>query len=74
MQYSTSEAEALGLCAKRFTWTPWAAVAAIPIRKKVQAFYEALRAKGKPAKLAPIAITRKLIIILNGMLRDKSAF
>jgi transposase len=33
-----------------------------------------LRAKGKPAKLALIAIARKLIIALNAMVRDKVAF
>jgi len=33
-------------------------------------FYQRLRAAGKPAKLALIAVARKLLVILNAMLRD----
>jgi transposase len=29
-----------------------------------------LRAKGKPAKPAPTAVARKLLVLLNAMLRD----
>jgi transposase len=37
-------------------------------------FYQRLRAAGKPAKLALIAVARKLLIILNAMLRDRKIF
>lgn len=34
-------------------------------------FYQRLRAKGKPAKVAVIAVARKLLTILNAMMRDQ---
>jgi transposase len=37
-------------------------------------FYQRLRAAGKPAKLALIAVARKLLTILNAMLRDRKIF
>jgi transposase len=36
--------------------------------------YLRLRAAGKPAKVALIAIARKLLITANAVLRDKTAF
>jgi transposase len=51
-----------------------AAVAATRSTSRFKIIYENLRAKGKPAKLALTAIARKLIVILNTMLRDQSAF
>lgn len=36
----------------------------------LKAFYQKLRAAGKPAKVALIAVARKLLILLNAMLRD----
>jgi transposase len=33
-------------------------------------FYQRLRAAGKPAKLALTAVARKLLVLLNAMLRD----
>jgi transposase len=36
--------------------------------------YQSLRAAGKPAKLALIALARKLLITLNAMIRDNRAF
>jgi transposase len=33
-------------------------------------FYQQLRARGKPAKLALTAVARKLLVLLNAMLRD----
>jgi transposase len=36
----------------------------------LRAFYERLRARGKPAKVALVACMRKLLTILNAMLRD----
>jgi transposase len=46
------------------------AVAAIRHNSAMQAFYERLRAAGKPAKLALTAVMRKLVITANAMLRD----
>jgi transposase len=37
-------------------------------------FYQRLRTAGKPAKLALIAVARKLLIILNAMLRDQKPY
>jgi len=36
--------------------------------------YQSLRAAGKPAKLALIAVARKLLVTLNAMIRDNRAF
>lgn len=36
----------------------------------IRPFYERLRAKGKPSKVAQVACMRKLLTILNAMLRD----
>jgi len=51
-----------------------AAVAAIRTKSRFAATYAALRAAGKPAKLALIAVARKLLIALNAMVRDNHAF
>jgi transposase len=40
----------------------------------MKAFYEKLRSAGKPAKLALIAVARKLLTILNAMLRDRTTY
>jgi transposase len=40
----------------------------------LKAFYQKLRAAGKPAKLALIAVARKLLTILNAMLRDRKIY
>jgi transposase len=37
-------------------------------------FYQKLRAAGKPAKLALIAVARKLLTVLNAMLRDRKIY
>lgn len=37
-------------------------------------FYDRLVAAGKPPKLALIAVARKLLVTLNAMIRDKTAF
>jgi transposase len=39
----------------------------------IAAFYQRLRAAGKPKKLALIACARKLLVILNAMVRDQRA-
>jgi transposase len=36
----------------------------------IRPFYERLRAAGKPAKVAQVACMRKLLTILNAMIRD----
>jgi transposase len=38
----------------------------------IKAFYERLRAAGKPAKVALTACMRKLLTILNAMLKAKT--
>ena len=47
------------LCGRR--WNP-----------QLRAFYDRLRAAGKPPKVALIACARKLLTILNAMLRDNT--
>jgi transposase len=51
-----------------------AAVAAARSHDRFRVIYHHLRAAGKPAKLALIAIARKLLVIANAILRDKVAF
>jgi transposase len=38
--------------------------------QRFKAKYDALRASGKPAKLAITAIMRKLIVLANALIRD----
>jgi transposase len=40
----------------------------------LKSFYQKLRVAGKPAKLALIAVARKLLTILNAMLRDRKIY
>lgn len=47
-----------------------AALSAIRFNPEIRAFYKALRARGKPQRVAHIAAARKIIVILNAMLRD----
>ena len=51
-----------------------AAVAATRGQSRFAKTYQALRTKEKPAKLALIAVARKLLITLNAMIRDNRAF
>jgi transposase len=51
-----------------------AALSAARYNPRLNAFYRRLIASGKPAKLALIALARKLLIIANAVLRDKTAF
>ena len=46
------------------------AMAAVRFNPTLRAFYQRLRAAGKPANLALIAVARKLLTILNAILRD----
>lgn len=50
------------------------AVSAIRGDNRFAAFYRRLRAAGKPAKLALIAVARKLLIALNAMVRDNLSY
>jgi transposase len=52
-----------------------AAVAAVRGRNPaIAGFYERLRTAGKPAKLALTACVRKLVVILNAVLRTNTAW
>lgn len=51
-----------------------AAVTAVRSASRFKRLYEEMRRKGKPAKLALIAIARRIIVTLNAMMRDKTAF
>jgi len=51
-----------------------AALNAIRPNGSFRAFYQRLRTAGKPAKLALIAVARKLLTVLNAMLRDRKPF
>jgi transposase len=50
------------------------ALSAIRSNAAIKPFYERLIAKGKKAKVALTAVMRKILITLNAMLRDKTAF
>lgn len=47
-----------------------AALTAVRYHPALKAFYERLRAKGKPTKVALIAAERKLLTIMNAVVRD----
>ncbi len=47
-----------------------ATLAAIRCNPIIKAFAERLRAKGKKAKVVIVACMRKLIILINAMIRD----
>ena len=51
-----------------------AAVSAACSRTRLGAFCTALRARGKPPKLAFVALARKLLGVLNAVLRDQTPF
>lgn len=46
------------------------ALAAITFNEPLKAFYEGLLARGKPKKVALVAVMRKLLVALNAMARD----
>lgn len=48
-----------------------AALVAVRWQAQIKAFYEQLRARGKPAKVALVACMRKLLVILNARRRDE---
>jgi transposase len=51
-----------------------AALNAVRRDRTMKAFYQKLRTVGKPAKLALIAVARKLLTTLNAMLRDRKTY
>jgi transposase len=51
-----------------------AAVTAARSSTRLGAFVKALRQAGKPAKLALIALARKILVILNAIVRDNTSF
>ena len=50
-----------------------AALSALRHHPALKAAYRALRAKGKPAKVAIVAIARKLLVMLNAKLKEHYA-
>lgn len=51
-----------------------AAVSASRTKSRFGDLYRAMRERGKPAKVALIAVARKLLITLNAMIRDNSSY
>jgi transposase len=51
-----------------------AAISAIRSNTRFGRFYRRLREAGKAAKLAIIAVARKLLVVLNAMVRDNAAY
>lgn len=51
-----------------------AAVSSTRFNPVIRTFYQRLRAKGKPAKVALVACMRKLLVILNSMLRSGASW
>lgn len=51
-----------------------AALNAVRRADPFRAFYERLRQAGKPAKLALIAVARKLLTVLNAIMRDRKPY
>jgi transposase len=49
-----------------------AAVTSMRYNPAIKAFYERLRSAGKPPKVALVACIRKLLVILNAMVRDST--
>ena len=51
-----------------------AAVSAARYNPRLQPIYKRLRAAGKPAKVALVAVARKLLIMANAVVRDQTKF
>jgi transposase len=51
-----------------------AALSAIRLERGFKTEYQAMRAAGKPAKVAIIAVARKLLVVLNQMARDNTTW
>ena len=50
-----------------------AAMSAARFEPRLKAFYETLKAQGKAAKVAIVAVMRKMLVILNARMRDQLA-
>jgi transposase len=51
-----------------------AALVAAHHNRPLKPFYQRLRAAGKPAKVALVAVMRKLLAIVNAMLKHQNAW
>jgi transposase len=51
-----------------------AALVSTKYNPRLQQFYQRLRAKGKPAKVALVAVMRKLLVTLNVMVREQQVW
>ncbi|HJS87741.1 MAG TPA: transposase, partial [Acetobacteraceae bacterium] len=51
-----------------------AALGAARSKTRLGAFFRSLRDQGKPPKLALIALARKILVVANAVLRDKTSF
>ena len=58
-------------CADRFRQTPDLRSPVIRLNPEFKAKYEAMVKAGKPAKVAIVAIMRKLLILANALIRDQ---
>jgi len=63
------------ICPPSFQRDWWATLRFCPpyacFNPPLKAFYAQLKARGKPHKVALIAVARKLLTMLNAMLRDR---
>ena len=48
-----------------------AAVASLRCNEQMKKFYRKLKAKGKPSKVALVAVAHKILITLNAMCKNK---
>ncbi len=44
------------------------------LNKRMKAFYQRLLAKGKPKKVALVAVMRKLLLTLNAMIKSQKSW
>jgi len=51
-----------------------AAIAAIRHCPRMKAFYASLKARGKASKVAIVAVARKLLVLANALLRDRTPY
>jgi transposase len=51
-----------------------AAIAAIRHCPRMKAFYASLKARGKASKVAIVAVARKILVLANALLRDKTPY
>ncbi|MGL4465156.1 MAG: hypothetical protein ACRC1K_23625 [Planctomycetia bacterium] len=51
-----------------------AAVAAVRHCPAMKAHYASLKARGKASKVAVVAVARKILVLANALLRDKTPY